>query len=231
MAVCFLSAFLFLFFFLRDCVLLHWYNFTPLDSIRDRSCLFPKYYETNAPRLKLPILFPAGRKNWRISKAEPVPLHGPDLRLDLGRLGVCLRNLGGICLICGLCDGKIAFLSFLTIRLLFAVQAASHTAVAESQTRGRDDTFDYVVVGGRAAGLALASRLAEDFSRTVAVIEAGGFYEPDNGNISIVPAYCTIGAGTDPADFNPLVDWGFVTQPLKVYHSLPHNTSPSLTMQ
>lgn len=121
--------------------------------------------------------------------------------------------------------------AFLTIRLLFAVLAASYTAVAKSQTRGRDDTFDYVVVGGGTAGLALASRLAEDFSRTVAVIEAGGFYEQDNGNISIVPAYCTIGAGTDPADFNPLVDWGFVTQPLKVYHSLPHNTSPSLTMQ
>ncbi|KAL8969550.1 MAG: hypothetical protein Q9197_004271 [Variospora fuerteventurae] len=105
--------------------------------------------------------------------------------------------------------------AFHTIRLLFAVLAASYTAVAESQTRGRDDTFDYVVVGGGTAGLALASRLAEDFSRTVAVIEAGGFYEQDNGNISIVPAYCTIGAGTDPADFNPLVDWGFVTQPLK----------------
>ncbi|KAL8651494.1 MAG: hypothetical protein Q9210_003213 [Variospora velana] len=104
---------------------------------------------------------------------------------------------------------------FFTIRLLFAVLAASRTAVAESQTRGRDDTFDYVVVGGGTAGLALASRLAEDFSHTVAVIEAGGFYEQDNGNISVVPAYCTIGAGTDPANFNPLVDWGFVTQPLK----------------
>lgn len=33
--------------------------------------------------------------------------------------------------------------------------------------------FDYVIVGGGAAGLALAARLTEDSSKTVAVIEAG----------------------------------------------------------
>lgn len=105
-------------------------------------------------------------------------------------------------------------------RLLFAILMASSTVLAETQARNRDKSFDYVVVGGGTAGLALAARLAEDSSHSVAVIEAGGFYEQDNGNISVVPAYCTIGAGTDPADFNPLVDWGFVTQPQKVYHSL-----------
>ncbi|KAI4094879.1 MAG: hypothetical protein LQ344_001924 [Seirophora lacunosa] len=100
-------------------------------------------------------------------------------------------------------------------RLLFAILMASSTVLAETQARNRDKSFDYVVVGGGTAGLALAARLAEDSSHSVAVIEAGGFYEQDNGNISVVPAYCTIGAGTDPADFNPLVDWGFVTQPQK----------------
>jgi len=37
-------------------------------------------------------------------------------------------------------------------------------------------TFDYVVVGGGTAGLAIATRLAEDASKQVAVIEAGSFY-------------------------------------------------------
>ncbi|KAL8735786.1 MAG: hypothetical protein Q9166_000650 [cf. Caloplaca sp. 2 TL-2023] len=81
--------------------------------------------------------------------------------------------------------------------------------------RGKDDTFDYVVVGGGTAGLTLATRLAQGSSRSVAVIEAGGFYEQDNGNLSIVPGYCTLFSGTDPADVQRLVDWGFVTEPQK----------------
>ncbi|KAL8676494.1 MAG: hypothetical protein Q9186_006989 [Xanthomendoza sp. 1 TL-2023] len=82
-------------------------------------------------------------------------------------------------------------------------------------SRGKDDSFDYVVVGGGTAGLTLATRLAQGSTFSVAVIEAGGFYEQDNGNLSVVPGYCTFFSGTDPADVNPLVDWGFVTQPLK----------------
>ncbi|KAL8933415.1 MAG: hypothetical protein Q9216_006373 [Gyalolechia sp. 2 TL-2023] len=85
----------------------------------------------------------------------------------------------------------------------------------EAQTGRRDRTFDYVVVGGGTAGLALASRLAQGGSLSVAVIEAGGFYEQDNGNLSVVPAYCTFNSGTDPTDVNPAVDWGFVTEPQK----------------
>ena len=58
------------------------------------------------------------------------------------------------------------------------------------------------------------SRLAEDGSKSVAVVEAGGFYEQDNGNVSVVPAYAGRYAGTDPemATLSPLVDWGFVTE-------------------
>ncbi|KAL8788896.1 MAG: hypothetical protein Q9213_001419 [Squamulea squamosa] len=78
---------------------------------------------------------------------------------------------------------------------------------------GKNDTFDYIVVGGGTAGLAIAARLAEDTSCTVAVIEAGGFYEQDVGNLSVVPGYCTFFSGTDPTNVNPLIDWGFVTEP------------------
>ncbi|PGH15612.1 hypothetical protein AJ80_05476 [Polytolypa hystricis UAMH7299] len=52
---------------------------------------------------------------------------------------------------------------------------------------GVNATYDYVVIGGGTGGLAIASRLAENAS--VAVIEAGGIYEIDNGNRSVVPLY------------------------------------------
>ncbi|KAF2795104.1 GMC oxidoreductase [Melanomma pulvis-pyrius CBS 109.77] len=75
-------------------------------------------------------------------------------------------------------------------------------------------TFDYVVVGGGTAGLAVATRLASNPNVTVAVIEAGSFYEMDNGNTSQVPGY-----GAKYLTFNELepspslVDWGLITEP------------------
>ncbi|KAJ5520419.1 Glucose-methanol-choline oxidoreductase [Penicillium fimorum] len=78
---------------------------------------------------------------------------------------------------------------------------------------GANATFDYIVVGGGNAGLTIASRLAENQTVSVAVIEAGGFYEIDNGNYSIVPGYSSYYTGSDPTDYQPLIDWGFSTQP------------------
>lgn len=52
-------------------------------------------------------------------------------------------------------------------------------------------TYDYVIVGGGTAGLVVARRLAANSSLTVAVIEAGGFYELDNGNFSEIPAFAS----------------------------------------
>ncbi|KAE8349817.1 hypothetical protein BDV28DRAFT_140411 [Aspergillus coremiiformis] len=79
---------------------------------------------------------------------------------------------------------------------------------------GANATFDYVVVGGGTAGLTIASRLAQKGSNlSVAVVEAGGFYEVDNGNISIVPGYSTYFTGWSPDDYQPLVDWGLNTEP------------------
>lgn len=77
-------------------------------------------------------------------------------------------------------------------------------------------SFDYVVVGGGTAGLTIAATLANDPSISVAVIEAGGFYEVDNGNISVIPGDATFFSGTSPSDTQPLVDWGFVTVPQAV---------------
>lgn len=40
---------------------------------------------------------------------------------------------------------------------------------------GVNETFDYIVVGGGTSGLAVAYRLSEDGTKSVAVIEGGGF--------------------------------------------------------
>ena len=72
-----------------------------------------------------------------------------------------------------------------------------------------------LVVGGGTTGLALASRLAESFS--VAVIEAGGFYEVDSGIYSIVPFYSFLVpflGNTPEYTRQPLMDWNLVSQPL-----------------
>ncbi|KAL6689976.1 GMC oxidoreductase-like protein [Trichoderma pleuroticola] len=80
---------------------------------------------------------------------------------------------------------------------------------------GHNATYDYVIIGGGTAGLTVGARLAEDSSLSVAVIEAGGFYEIDNGNASVVP-FSLQGS-------NPLVDWQFLTVPQpsllgQIYH-------------
>lgn len=80
---------------------------------------------------------------------------------------------------------------------------------------GTNATFDYVIVGGGTAGLALASRLA-GANISVAVLEAGGFYETDNGNLSIVPGSATYYTGSSPDNFQPLIDWGISTVPQPV---------------
>ncbi|USP77975.1 GMC oxidoreductase [Curvularia clavata] len=77
---------------------------------------------------------------------------------------------------------------------------------------GVDASFDFVVVGGGTAGLAVANRLSESGKHTVAILEAGGFYELDNGIHSQVPRYVGIGAGPQFDDVNPLVDWSFETE-------------------
>ncbi|KAK0725995.1 hypothetical protein B0H67DRAFT_481170 [Lasiosphaeris hirsuta] len=80
---------------------------------------------------------------------------------------------------------------------------------------GSNATFDYVVIGGGTAGLVVASRLVEQGAGTVAVVEAGTFYETSNGPLSEVPAYAANYVGKDPTNWQPLIDWGYVTVPQK----------------
>lgn len=122
---------------------------------------------------------------------------------------------------------------FVQVRLLaFSVYIAAAAATANLLTYtdesvgnilgtafgapGTNATFDYVVVGGGTAGLTIATRLASDPTISVAVIEAGGFYEIDNGNRSTVPGYANYYTGSDPNNYQPLVDWGFTTVPQTV---------------
>lgn len=52
---------------------------------------------------------------------------------------------------------------------------------------GLDAKYDYVIVGGGIAGSVVASRLTENSNASVALIEAGSFYELTNGNWSQIP--------------------------------------------
>ena len=80
---------------------------------------------------------------------------------------------------------------------------------------GKNLSYDYVVVGGGTAGLAVATRLAEA-GDSVAVVEAGSFYELDNGNYSQIPSDAEQFVGTDPKLKNPLIDWQQYTEPIPV---------------
>lgn len=80
----------------------------------------------------------------------------------------------------------------------------------------KNQTFDYLVIGGGTAGLTIATRLAEQGVGSVAVIEAGGFYELNNGNLSQIPAQDAFYVGTDLDDWQPGIDWGFHTTPQAV---------------
>jgi choline dehydrogenase len=71
---------------------------------------------------------------------------------------------------------------------------------------------DYVVVGGGTAGNAIGVRLAEaGFS--VAIIEAGIFYEIGKPVIGSTPAGAFFGIGNSFIDAVPTVDWQFQTEP------------------
>ncbi|TGO11991.1 hypothetical protein BTUL_0097g00430 [Botrytis tulipae] len=100
------------------------------------------------------------------------------------------------------------------------IQSVAGTAQTQHRHRSNafaipgNATYDYVVVGGGTAGLVIASRLAETAS--VGVIEAGGFYEQDNGNYSIVPygsLQMPLVYSTEDYPKQPLIDWDLFSVP------------------
>ncbi|THZ63827.1 putative choline dehydrogenase [Aureobasidium pullulans] len=80
---------------------------------------------------------------------------------------------------------------------------------------GLNASYDYIIVGGGTAGLTIATRLAQNGSLSVAVVEAGSFYELGNGNRSQIPYEDGDSSGTSPdlEGVNSLIDWSFVTTP------------------
>jgi choline dehydrogenase len=77
---------------------------------------------------------------------------------------------------------------------------------------GGEQTFDYIVAGGGTAGAGIGVRLAEA-GYSVAIIEAGGFYEINKPVFSTTPAGSFVGVGASPLDTVPTTDWGFITEP------------------
>jgi choline dehydrogenase len=77
---------------------------------------------------------------------------------------------------------------------------------------GVEATFDYVVVGGGTAGNAIGTRLAQG-GHSVAILEAGLYYQIGKPVLSTAPLGDILGVGTTLLDSDPLVDWEFVTEP------------------
>ena len=70
---------------------------------------------------------------------------------------------------------------------LLDINATFDYVVSQSLCSGYTISNANKVVGGGTAGLTVAERLAEDPPVSVAVIEAGSFYEIDNGDFSQIP--------------------------------------------
>ncbi|KAJ5578597.1 GMC oxidoreductase [Penicillium hispanicum] len=94
-----------------------------------------------------------------------------------------------------------------------ALFAGLQSADAVPRSPPSTHTFDYVIVGAGAGGLTVASRLSENSSVSVAVVEAGTWSTSVTGNQSQVPADDFYYNGKAHNDTNPLVDWGFITTP------------------
>ncbi len=110
----------------------------------------------------------------------------------------------------------LSSLSFVVLGLALAHLSDSKLLGSSFGIPGTNATYDYIVVGGGNAGLTIAARLAEADIGTVAVIEAGTFYEISNGNLSQIPALDGIFAGTGAHDWQPMIDWGYQTTPQAV---------------
>ncbi|KAL4907837.1 hypothetical protein BDW74DRAFT_166460 [Aspergillus multicolor] len=116
---------------------------------------------------------------------------------------------------------RTAFLLLVSSLAIPALAQLTGQTVNATIDQGRfgNATYDYVIVGGGTSGLALAARLAEDPSVSVAVVEAGGYYELDGTIASVIPGLAAgANVGTDITDHS-MVDWNFESQPLTSAHN------------
>src|ERR1051325_3478339 len=79
----------------------------------------------------------------------------------------------------------------------------SWPSASNREKRSMADEYDFVVVGGGSAGAVIASRLSEDASCRVALIEAGE-RPPEISSLPIAPAAMQL---------NPATDWMFTAVP------------------
>ncbi|KAK2060031.1 oxidoreductase [Colletotrichum caudatum] len=122
---------------------------------------------------------------------------------------------------------------FIAALTLFAAAATSETIGAKINDEGVTEifgnsfgmpgtnaTYDYVVVGGGTAGNTLAARLALDPANyTVALIEAGTFYEIVTSNRTQVPGYNFEAANpTNVGTLNSLTAVQINTEPIAGYN-------------
>lgn len=104
-------------------------------------------------------------------------------------------------------------LLFATLTAALALSTSTTAAVVD---RGLfDKTYDYVIVGGGTAGLALAARLTENPDLEVAVIEPGIKYQISNIALSSTPGADVMYIGASMKDTQGLVDWNLQTEPLE----------------
>jgi choline dehydrogenase len=76
---------------------------------------------------------------------------------------------------------------------------------------GVNQSFDYVIIGGGTAGNAIGVRLAEA-GYSVAIVEAGGYYEVEKPILATTPGGAFLGIGASSLDQVATVDWGFETE-------------------
>ena len=82
------------------------------------------------------------------------------------------------------------------------------------------EVFDYIIIGGGAAGSVLANRLTENLGTTVCVLEAG---PPDRNPLIHIPA------GFMKTLFDPACTWQFKTEPTARHRRAahPHHAGPN----
>ena len=94
------------------------------------------------------------------------------------------------------------------VLLYLSVLSGTGAIVTTDVSLAADKTFDYIIVGGGTAGLAVAGRLTEDANISVLVIEAG----PDNRTSPLESVV------DFPIAFNTALDWQYLTVDSKTIH-------------